>query len=124
MAKRLFDFLFEEVAVKDAEPQRGAPPAAAAPTRHKAPILNVVLDNTESGKTASWGEDGLDVRGIKQRFATNAPTGGTILEGVQFIGSFSATVTAQTPEILSLKFTQTDKALRKRLAAGAAKRRG
>jgi hypothetical protein len=124
MAKRLFDFLFEEVAVKDAQPPRGGQTAAAAPTRHKAPILKVVLDNTESGSTASWGEDGLDVRGIKQRFATNAATGGTILEGVKFVGSFSATVTAQTAEFLSLRFTQTDKALRKRLAAGAAKRPG
>jgi len=123
MAKRLFDFLFDEVAVENASPKPGAAPAAAPSARHKTPIFNVVLDNTETGKTASWGEDGLDVRGIKQRFAGNASTGGTILEGVQFIGSFSATVTAQTPELLSLKFTQTDKALRKRLGTAAVKRR-
>jgi hypothetical protein len=123
MAKRLFDFLFEDVAVEGEPPKPAGAPVAAAPTRHKTPIFNVVLDNTESGKTASWGEDGLDVRGIKQRFPGNSATGGTILDGVQFVGSFSATVTAQTPELLSLKFTQTDKALRKRLASGAVKRR-
>jgi hypothetical protein len=112
---RLFDFLFDEVADQ--------PKAAAtvARTRHSSPILKVVLDNTESGSTASWGEDGLDLRGIKQRFAAKASTGGTVLEGVKFVGSFTASVTAQTPELLSLSFTQTDKALRKRLAAGAAK---
>ncbi len=117
--KKMFDFLFVDVVDKAAaKPEAAAP----GPKRHKAPILKVVLDNTESGSTASWGEDGLDVRGIKQRFAVNAPTGGTILEGVQFVGSFSASVTAQTPELLSLKFTQTDKALRKRLIAGAVKK--
>jgi len=113
---RLFDFLFDDVADKQT-----AKPAGAAPTRHTAPTLKVVLDNTESGATASWGEDGLDIRGIKQRFAAKAVTGGTVLEGVKFIGSFTANVTAQTPELLSLSFTQTDKALRKRLAAGPAK---
>jgi hypothetical protein len=121
---RLFDFLFEEV-VDQASPGKpgGDPkPGDAAPTRHKTPVFNVVLDNRESGKTVSWGEDGLEMRGIKERFSANAPTGGAILEGVQFVGSFSATVTAQTPELLSLKFTQTDKALRKRLTAGAVKK--
>ena len=119
MARCLFDFLFVDVADQvAAEP---AKPPAARPARHKAPAFNVVLDTRESGKTVSWGEDGLDMRGIKQRFAANASTGGTILEGVQFIGSFSATVTAQTPELLSLRFTQVDKALRKRLAAGPKK---
>jgi hypothetical protein len=113
---RLFDFLFDDVADKAA-----AKPAAAGPTRHTTPTLKVVLDNTESGSTASWGEDGLDLRGIKQRFPANAVTGGTVLEGVKFVGCFSANVTAQTPELLSLTFTQTDKALRKRLAAGATK---
>jgi len=110
---RLFDFLFDDVADKAA-----AKPVAAAPTRHKTPTLKVVLDNTESGATASWGADGLDIRGIKQRFAANATTGGTVLEGVKFVGSFTASVTAQTSELLSLTFTQTDKALRKRLATG------
>lgn len=113
---RLFDFLFDDVADKAA-----AKAAGASPTRHTTPTLKVVLDNTESGSTASWGEDGLDLRGIKQRFPANAATGGTVLEGVKFVGCFSANVTAQTPELLSLTFTQTDKALRKRLAAGATK---
>lgn len=122
MAKRLFDFLFEDVVDKEPPPKPSAAPANANPTRHKTPVLNVVLDTKESGKTVSWGEDGLDMRGIKQRFALNGSTGGTILEGVQFVGSFSATVTAQTPELLSLKFIETDKALRKRLAAGAVKK--
>jgi len=117
---RLFDFLFDDVADKAA----AKPPTSirgAAPTRHTTPTLKVVLDNTESGSTASWGEDGLDLRGIKQRFPANASTGGTVLEGVKFVGCFSANVSAQTPELLSLTFTQTDKALRKRLAAGATK---
>jgi hypothetical protein len=114
----LFDFLFDEVAHKAA----AKPPASgAAPVRHKTPTLNIVLDNTESGPTASWGEDGLDIRGIKQRFPANASTGGTVLEGVKFVGCFTASVTAQTPELLSLSFTEIDKALRKRLAAGATK---
>src|SRR5271156_6006044 len=113
---RLFDFLFDDVADK---PKAAA--TAAAPTRHTSPILKVVLDNTESGPTASWGEDGLDIRGIKQRFPANASTGGTVLEGVKFVGCFTASVTAQTPELLSLTFTEIDKALRKRLAAGATK---
>jgi hypothetical protein len=119
---RLFDFLFEEVV--DEEPVRkpGAAPAGTVPVRHKTPSFNIVLDTKESGKTVSWGEDGLDMRGIKQRFAPNASTGGAILEGVQFVGSFSAIVTAQTPELLSLRFTETDKALRKRLAAGPVKK--
>lgn len=117
--RRLFDFLLEEVAVES--PAAPAKPAKPSPARHKAPILKVVLDTKESGSTASWGEDGLDIRGVKQRFAPNATTGGTVLEGVSFIGSFTATVTAQTPELLSLRFTQTDKALRKRLLAGPAK---
>ena len=116
---KMLDFLFVDV-VDEAPAKPGV--VAAGPKRHKAPIFKVVLDNTESGSTASWGEDGLDVRGIKQRFAVNAPTGGTILEGVQFVGSFSATVTAQTPEFLSLKFTQMDKALRKRLTAAPVKK--
>ena len=113
----MFDFLLVDV-VDEAKAKPAAAPAASK--RHKAPILKVVLDNTEAGSTASWGEDGLDVRGIKQRFGANAATGGTVLEGVQFVGSFSAVVTAQTPELLSLKFTKTDNALRKRLAAGPA----
>jgi hypothetical protein len=118
-AMGVFDFL-----LVDAEDKAKAakPGAAPPPTRHKAPILKVVLDTTEAGSTVSWGEDGLDMRGIKQRFAANAKTGGTILEGAQFVGSFSALVTAQTPELLSLKFTHTDGALRKRLAAGGAKK--
>jgi hypothetical protein len=117
---RLFDFLLEEVAVESpAAPTKA--PVKLSPVRHKAPILKIVLDTKESGSTASWGEDGLDIRGIQQRFAPNATTGGTVLEGVSFVGSFTATVTAQTPELLSLRFTQTDKALRKRLLAGPAK---
>src|SRR5581483_8028754 len=101
---RLFDFLFEEVADKPA-----AAPASAGPARHRAPVLNVVLDNTESGRTVSWGEDGLELSGIKARFPAKAATGGTVLEGVKFIGSFSAVVTAQTADRLCLSFTQTDK---------------
>ena len=63
----LFDFLFDEVAHKAA----AKPPASgAAPVRHKTPTLNIVLDNTESGPTASWGEDGLDVfYGLQDAFA-------------------------------------------------------
>jgi hypothetical protein len=113
----MFDFLFEDVAEK-----RAAPPAAALPVRHKTPSFSVVLDNTESGRTASWGTDGLDLRGIKQRFAANAATGGTILDGTQFVGCFTATVSAQTQDLLSLRFTQCDKALTKRLAAGPTKK--
>jgi hypothetical protein len=112
----LFDFLFDEVADKPS-----AAPAKAAPVRHQAPALNVVLDNKESGKTVSWGVDGLDLRGIKERFAANATTGGAVLEGVSFVGSFTAAVIAQGPDLLKLKFTHTDKALTKRLAAGPAK---
>jgi len=112
----LFDFLFDEVADKKA-----AAPAKAGPARHAAPTLNVVLDTKESGKTVSWGVDGLDVSGIKQRFAANATTGGTVLEGVSFVGSFTAAVIAQGPDVLKLKFTHTDKALTKRLAAGPLK---
>jgi hypothetical protein len=109
----VFDFLFDEV--HDKQP---AAPAAPTPARHNSPSFNVVLDNTESARTASWGQDGLDLRGVKQRFAANASTGGTVLDRTQFVGSFTATVTAQTDELLSLRFTQCDKALAKRLAAG------
>jgi hypothetical protein len=112
----LFDFLFEEVTDKAA-----AAPVKAGPARHQAPTLNIVLDTKESGKTVSWGVDGLDISGIKQRFAANATTGGTVLEGVSFVGSFTAAVIAQGPDVLKLKFTHTDKALTKRLAAGPVK---
>ncbi len=114
----MFDFLYVDDKAKAA--QSATAPAAAGPPRHRAPIFSVVLDNTESGKTASWGTDGLDVRGIKQRFPTRAAVGGTILEGVRFVGSFTATVTGQTDDVLSLKFAGTDKALTKRLAQGPA----
>ncbi len=123
MAKRLFDFLFVDVADEAAPATSAQPAQPTGPTRHKFPMFNVVLDNKEAGKTVSWGEDGLDMRGIKQRFAANASTGGTVLEGVQFIGSFSAKVTAQTPELLTLKFTEVDNALKKRLAKGPNKPR-
>jgi hypothetical protein len=119
-AMGVFDFLLVDVHDETKAAKPGAAPAPAK--RHKAPILKVVLDTTEAGSTVTWGEDGLDMRGIKQRFAANAKTGGTILEGAQFIGSFSAVVTAQTAELLSLRFTQTDGALRKRLAAGGPKK--
>jgi hypothetical protein len=115
----LFDFLYEEVADKAAAAPAKAGPVG--PTRYQAPALNVVLDTRESGKTVSWGVDGLDISGIKQRFAANATTGGTVLEGVSFVGSFTAAVIAQGPDILKLKFTHTDKALAKRLAAGPVK---
>jgi hypothetical protein len=114
----MFDFLYVDDKAKAA--QKAATAAPAGPPRHKAPIFSVVLDNTESGKTASWGTDGVDVRGIKQRFPTRASVGGTILEGVRFVGSFTATVTQQTDDVLSLKFAGTDKALTKRLAQGPA----
>ena len=114
----LFDFLYVDANDKAKAPE--AAPTPAGPSRHRAPIFSVVLDNTESGKTASWGTDGVDVRGIKQRFPTKAAVGGTILEGVKFVGSFTATVSQQTDDILSLKFVGTDKALTKRLAQGPA----
>jgi len=114
----MFDFLFEDVVEK-----RAAAPAGPQPVRHKSPSFSVVLDNTESGRTTGWGTDGLDLRGIKARFAANAATGGTILDGTQFVGSFTATVSAQSDDVLSLKFTQCDKALTKRLAAGPAKKK-
>lgn len=112
----MFDFLY--VDAKDKEKAAAPAPTPAGPPRHKVPSFSVVLDNTESGRTASWGTDGLDVRGIKQRFPTKASIGGTILEGVKFVGSFTATVSGQTDDILSLKFAGTDKALTKRLAQG------
>lgn len=112
----LFDFLFveeEDRAKLQTSPATSDKPGAR---RYSTPAFKVVLDNTESGRTQSWGEDGLELRGIKQRFANNALTGGTVLEGTQFIGSFSATVTAQTADLLSLRFTESDRALKKRLS--------
>ncbi|MBV8168930.1 MAG: hypothetical protein JO021_19200 [Alphaproteobacteria bacterium] len=112
----MFDFLYVDEKAKAQQPVA----VPAGPPRHRAPIFSVVLDNTESGKTASWGTDGVDVRGIQQRFPTRASIGGTILEGVKFVGSFTATVTGPTDDVLSLKFAGTDKALTKRLAQGPA----
>lgn len=111
----MFDFLYVDEKAKKAE--KAAAPAAAAPARHRTPVFSVVLDNTESGRTASWGPDGADVRGIKERFAAGAPIGGTILEGVKFVGSFTGKVAGQADDVLSISFSSMDNALRKRLSA-------
>jgi hypothetical protein len=108
----MFDFLYVDAKTKAPEA-----PVVAAPARNRSPVFSVVLDNTESGRTAGWGTDGVDVRGIKQRFAVNAPCGGTILEGPKFVGSFTAKVASQADDILSLTFVGMDNALRKRLSA-------
>lgn len=88
------------------------------PRRFRTPVFTVLLENTESARTVNWGLDGLDLRGVEARFALNSSTGGTVLEGMRFVGSFSARVTAQRDGVLSLAFEQVDKGLRRRLMVG------
>jgi hypothetical protein len=113
----MFDFLYVDAEEKaKAKAKAGAATPAATPARNRTPVFSVVLDNTESGRTASWGPDGADIRGIKQRFAAGAPIGGTVLEGVKFVGSFTGKVAGQADDVLSISFVGMDNALRKRLS--------
>lgn len=113
---KLFGFLYVDEKVNAPKP---AEPVRVGPKRNTSPMMSVLLENTEKGTTISWGEDGMDIRGIKEKFPVNASTGGAVMDGIRFVGSFSARVTGQSGDVLSLAFTETDKGLKKRLTGGA-----